>query len=313
MGNGMALSLDDPDLYRALERLGPYVRFAVERAARFAHRLHADELTVEHLLASLFLDEDCAATRAVLHAFADPETLATEVMALCPGILVVGSKRCVPFSVLGVRALFASRSAASRAGEETVEPARILAAGLAHLEAEALAALRETGLRTTGPPTKPAATESGHEERPGGLPDEGALFRHFSKESKRVLGRAGHIAVGLDRDAVSPAHLVLACLEVAEDVREASGLTAVRARMVLAGRDGDDTSLEERHPAADAGLLAFLSRQPEGADTLAILASSLEHGSTELRQLLARQRITTAVAERSRGIFQDPAPPPPAG
>ena len=80
--------------------------------------------------------------------------------------------------------------------------------------------------------------------------------------------------------------------------------------MALAGRDGDDTPLEERHLAADAGLLAFLSRLPEGADTLALLAGTLDHGSTELRQLLVRQRITPAVVERSREVFRDPAPPP---
>ena len=73
------------------------------RAARYALRLHAEELAIEHLFASLLEDEECGATRLVLHAFADPETLAVEVLALCPGIMVVGSEHCLPFSVRGVR------------------------------------------------------------------------------------------------------------------------------------------------------------------------------------------------------------------
>src|SRR5262245_18257872 len=102
-------------------RLAPCARASLTRARKLALRLHAEELSPEHWLAALLEDEDYAATRTVLHAFADPETIGVEVLALCEGIMVVGSGRTLPFSVLGVEALRAARStAAARRGRQVV-------------------------------------------------------------------------------------------------------------------------------------------------------------------------------------------------
>ena len=101
-----------PELARLGQRLAPYARETLERGASLAARLHADEVSPEHWLAALLADEECAATRAVLHAFADPETIGIEVLAQCSGIMVVGSGRTLPFSVRAVSALRAARAGA---------------------------------------------------------------------------------------------------------------------------------------------------------------------------------------------------------
>ena len=71
------------------EDLGDYTRFALSRSVEYARRLHAERVSPEHVLASLLEDEECGATRLVLHAFADPATLGIEVMAMCTGIMAV--------------------------------------------------------------------------------------------------------------------------------------------------------------------------------------------------------------------------------
>ena len=148
-----------PEVRGMLESAGPYLALGLERAARYALRLHAEELAIEHLFASLLEDEECGATRLVLHAFADPETLAVEVLALCPGIMVVGSKHCLPFSVRGVRALEAARGRAMAGGEDEVASTDLLRAAAAELPAETHRALVEAGL-----------TEEGGSQAPAGAP-----------------------------------------------------------------------------------------------------------------------------------------------
>lgn len=291
---------DAPPLQAAVQRLAPYARHKVDEAAGFARRMHAEDFTLEHLLSSMFFDEETAASRVVLHAFADPETLATEVMALCPGITVVGSERCLPFSVRGVRALFAARTAAAGAGAEAVTPVHLLAAAAGELTDEARGKLEATGFEPPVPSADPAGDA---------LEDAGPLFRSFSNDSKRALGVAGNAAVQFERARVSPAHLFLGCLQVDDDLGRAHGTSHGRARMLLAGLDDDPTDLAPAPLAADADLVAFLARLPEDSDTLALLEGVLAHGATELRQLLVRQRITPQLVERSKGAFRDPAPP----
>ena len=74
-----------------MDHLSPYLRRALDAARDRALAIHADEVTREHLCERLFADEDSALSRAVLDAFADPEGMAVETLALSPGILVVGS------------------------------------------------------------------------------------------------------------------------------------------------------------------------------------------------------------------------------
>ena len=125
-----------------VDELGAYTRFALRRAVDYARRLHSAELTTEHLLASLLEDEEAGATRIVLHAFADPETISIEVRALCPGTMVVGSERCLPFSVRGARLLEAARARAAERADLAVTPHHLFAAALAELHGRVLFSVR---------------------------------------------------------------------------------------------------------------------------------------------------------------------------
>ena len=69
--------------------LEPYARGLLQAAGAHALRLHAETVSPEHLLWALMDDPSAAAHAAVLHAFADPGTIADEVLAVSPGLLVV--------------------------------------------------------------------------------------------------------------------------------------------------------------------------------------------------------------------------------
>ena len=299
------LSLADPAVASLVGALAPYARFTLERAARTAHRLHAEEVAPEHLLQALLEDETAAATRVVLHAFADPQTIAAEVLALCPGILVVASGRSLPFSVRGVRALEAARATAAAEGAAEVTAEHVLRAAAQELEPELARALAAAGYRTAAALPGAAAGDA--------VPDHGPLFRHFADVTRRALGAACRAAARLERDAIGPAHLVLGALEADPELGGRVGLGAVRARMVLLHRDDDPTPLPARRLAPDPALVALLRGVGAGADTAALLERLLSHGAEELRLLLTQQKVTGALLERARGAFQDPEPPSSAG
>ena len=301
----MSLALRTPDERRAHARLAPYARHSLEEAARFAHRLHADELTVEHLFSALLFDEESGAAQVVLHAFADPETLATEILAMCPGITVVGSARCLPFAPGGVRLLLAARARAAAAGAARVEPLHLLAESLGELPGPIRSTLREAGV--PDPDTWPAARTPGSGEAP--VDEVGALFRNFSNDSKRALSAAGHQAVRLGRGSVSAAHVLLGCLEVDGDLRQASALTPARARAAIGRDDADESLPPPRELAPSPELLSFLGHAPEAADTVGLLGLLLERGEPELQQLFLRQKVAPEVVERCRGELTDPEPP----
>ena len=290
-----------PENAALVARLAPYARYALVRAAREAERLHANELAPEHLLTAILADESAGATRLVLHAFADPETIADEVLALSPGIMVVGSERTVPFSG---RSLVALRQARDQ-GALRVLPRHVLEAALPLLDAELAAALAALGLAREGPASAPAAslvaTPAAKDEEP--------LFRAFSNDAKRALGVSARVARELGRDEISPAHLVIACLEIDAGLAGATRLTAQRARLIARGRDADDTPPAARALDASRELLELLSALEPGADTYAVLGWFLHHGSEELRQLLLRQKVTPALFAHAHGAFEDPEPP----
>jgi len=299
----VSLPLARADVQAARARLAPYARRALDDAGRFAWRLHADEVTVEHLLHTLLSDEESAAAQAALHAFADPETIAMELMALCPGISVVGSERCLPFSPRAVRALRAARRAAALGRAARVEPAHLFEAALDELGEPAASALREAGVRR---PPEPAPAGAGEEA----VRDEGPLFRAFSNASKRGLSAAGHAAARAELGAVSPSHLLLGLLEVDADLSAAAGLSAARARQRL-GAEAHDASLPPpREVPPSPALLAFLALAEPGADTLGLLAALLAHGEPEVIQLFTRQKVTAEVVARARGRLEDPEAPP---
>jgi hypothetical protein len=293
-----------PELAPELARLAPYARDSFERAAALAARLHADEITPEHWLAALLEDEECAATRVVLHAFADPETIGVEVLALCPGLMLVGSDHTLPFSVRGVEALYAARAGAVARTGSRVEPEDLFRSSVAHLSSELcarLALLPGAVLELAAPPRGEGQA----------LPGDGPLFRHFSERSLRALGAGGRAAAALERAAIGPAHLLLGTLEVDGDLRERTGLTPARLRMASSGLDEDRTPLAERRLGGDGRLCELLAELPSGAGTADVLGWLLGHGSQELISLLRRQKVTSALFERCLGAYQDPPVPLP--
>jgi len=292
-----------PELATLAERLAPYARDSFEQAAALAARLHAEELSPEHWLAALLKDEGCAATRVVLHAFADPETIGVEVQALCAGIMVVGSDRTLPFSVLGVEALRAARRRAVERAAERVAPADLFLAAHERLPGE----LRQRLSQLQG--VDPGAAAARDLPASAVVEAEGPLFRKYSSEALRALGASSRAAASLHRPAIGPAHLVLGALEADEGVRERTGLTPLRVRMLSSGLDEDTTPLPERRLPGDRRLQELLGSLPAAAETLDVLGWMLAHGSEELTSLLRRQKVTQALFERCRGAFHDPELP----
>lgn len=293
----MSLAPADALQRTALERLAPSGQRALRAAAAEALRVHARELSLEHLVSTLMADELCAAHRAVLHAFADPDSIAAEALALAPGLLVVGSGASLPFSTRAARALFAARAIAAGAGASAVEPQQLARAALVELEEGARALLAG------------ALAEPGSAAPPAGSPDlerASELLHAYSLASKRALGLACRLAHRAGRRAIAPAHVLLACLESAPELGAALGFTLSRARAALAGRDEDASAPPDRPLSPDAELGAALSALPPGADTHALLALAIASGSAELRALLARHRTTSALLERTRGALADP-------
>jgi hypothetical protein len=292
----------DPSAWRAdAQRLAPYARASLERAEGLARRLHSEELAPEHWLAALLADEECGATRIVLHAFADPATIGAEILALCPGIMVVGSGHTLPFSVTALDALRATRARADQRAETTVEPEDLcLCAGSALPNAArerltALAGARPAALWLAEPPSGAATAEPA-----------GSLFHTYSPTALRALGASARAASSLARSAIAPAHLLLGCLEADGELRTRTGLTAPRARLVLAGLDEDLTPLPARPLGASVGLVEMLRALPERSDSSAALGWFLSSGSAEVVALLKRQKVTLPLWERCHGVFSDP-------
>lgn len=283
--------------------LAPYARASLARGAELARRLHADELVPEHWLAALLEDEDCAATRIVLHAFADPGTIGAEVLAQCPGIMVVGSGRTLPFSVRSLEALRAARVHAAQRGAASLAPGDLCRAACEVLETRA----RERLASVPGHDLTRAA-ESGAEATPGApvLTTAGTLFRDYSPESLRALGASARAAGALQRPAIAPAHLVLGCLECDEGLRQRTGLSATRARLLLSGVDEDTTPLPVRALPGSADLGELLRSLPEGSESAAVLGWFLSSSSAEVMALLKRQKVTWSLFERCRSTFRDP-------
>ena len=100
-----------------------YLEAARVSAVELALSLHADAVSREHLVCVLLSDEESALSELVEHAFADPETLHQDALALAPGILVVGSGATKPFSVRAVLAARRAVELAQGAGLSLVNPA----------------------------------------------------------------------------------------------------------------------------------------------------------------------------------------------
>lgn len=286
---------------REAARLAPYARASLARAEGLARRLHAEELVPEHWLAALLADEDCGATRIVLHAFADPATIGVEVLALCPGIMVVGSGRTLPFSMRALAALRNARVLAAARGAASLEPGDLCLAASRELDARVaarLAPLEGTDLAAAGE----AAAASG----PALAVPTRSLFKNYTQAGLRALGASARAAGTAGRAAIAPAHLVLGCLEVDEELRERTGLTAGRARLAFAGLDEDATPLPDRDLTASRELVELLRSLPDASGTVAAMGWFLSAGSGELVAVLKRQKVNWALFERCRDTFTDP-------
>lgn len=282
-------------------RLTPHGLALLDRAGELALRLHADEVGPEHLLCALMADEECAAHRAVVHAFADPGTIGEETLALAAGILISGSAVSLPFSTGAVRALEAARLHARGRGEAQVRPSHLLATALQVLPEELREELDEAGYEPAGLPTGAPPPAADDPPRPSG-----SLFASYSEEARKALSGAARLARQDRLGSIGPAHLALACLLEEPGLGRGCGLSASRARLLFRGRSEDTTPPPARALPPDEGLLGLLERLEAGAGSLALLAGLLSEDTPELARLLARHRVSAALLERAGTAFQDP-------
>lgn len=297
----MSLDSSDSRFARSRARLRPYANEMLERSATHALRLNADVVTADHLLSTLMADPDCAACALVLHAFADPPTIAGEALAISPGVMVVASGSTLPFSPLGLRALTAARTLARGRNEAEVDDLHLILESSILLEVEVLETLRSSGFQPEALHSEAAPRSS------TSLPESGPLFKHFTMRAKRALTQANHLAASFKLDAISPAHVLLGCLKEGERMSTLSGLSFQRARLVLAGRTADMSSPAPRPIPPDETLIEFVEGLPTGAGTLALLARFLAGKTPELAQILTRHKVTLELLERAPAAFEDPA------
>jgi hypothetical protein len=228
----------------------------------------------------------------VEHAFADPETIAAETLAMASGILVSGSAASMPFSPGGVRALEVARGLAAEREDGAVREAHLLLASVRALPPEDARGLAEAGWREDALFELAAGS--------GRVAPEGSLFRQFTEEAKRTLSAAAQGARQDGAASIGPAHLLIACLTRNTELPRAAGLSAPRARSVLRGRTHDDSRPEPRALAADQALSGLLRSLPPGAGGLALLGAFHAGSTPELANLLERHRVTPALVERLR-------------
>lgn len=296
------IAAEDQRTRELLARLAPYARGLLERGARLALTLHADEFGPEHLLCALMDDEDCGAHRLALHAFADPPTISGEALSLAAGIMISGSSAALPFSTLGVQALRRARADAARRQSTAVEISHLVLASFDELEPAVREQLSDSGWSRAA--LEALATRAGPAAR--SVEDQGALFRSFSEDAKRLLSAAGKLARQHEHAAISPGHLLLASLTWDQTLERAAGLPPSRVRMALRGRLDDRTPAPERPLPLDESAEAFLARIAPGATSVALLAGFHAGLTPELAQVLNRHKLTPALFERAGASFADP-------
>jgi hypothetical protein len=272
------------------QRLSTYLSLQLERAAELALGIHADYLSIEHLVGAVLRDEESAANQTIVFAFADPETVGMELLALAPGILVVGSASTRPFSPRAVEALDLARRWAAACASEEVEAAILCAAAASVLPSEIQAALRAAGYHEPTP-VAPAPLAAN-------VPLSDAAKQALS-HANRATARAGEASIG-------PARILHAGLQAERAVESALGITAARARSILEGSFLDATPPPQRELAADESLLAFLTRLPAGAGSLEVLAACHHESTPELSELLLRHKLAPDLLRRAAAELSDP-------
>ena len=277
--------------------LSKYLQDAHARAVELALNLHSEEVTLEHLVCALLSDEESAICELVEHAFADPETLFEDALALAPGILIVGSGATRPFSV---RAVEVARRAVELARTEelaSVSPACLLRAACEELTPEALSALKETGCDSG------AVDLSGEN---GTLPEAKHLFHPFGDAARRALTSASRQVPRDSRRGISPADLIVGALSEDPGLARAFGTSSSAASALLRPFSEDKTPPPARDIPDDEALgktLAALSLESGSLDLLQLV---LRNSEAELAQVFLRQKVTSALLERSLTTFVDP-------
>ena len=277
--------------------LSKYLQSAHAQATELALKLHSEEVTLEHLACALLSDEESAICELVEHAFADPETLYEDALALTPGILVVGSGATRPFSVRAVEASRRAVELAQAAGLAMVTPACLLSAAYESLSPEAVRALSEAGCNGD-------VSVSGGEA--GSLSPGTHLFHPFDDVARRALTSASRQVKSGNRRAISPADLIIGALKEDSELARAFGTNSSGANALLGPFSSDETPPPARHVPDDAALTEVLSALPEEAGSLALLQLILKDSEAELAQVFLRQKVTSALLERSLTTFVDP-------
>ena len=293
------IALDTPELERCVARLAPYARALLDRAAHAALQIHAEEVGPEHLLSTLMEDEDCAAHRTAVHAFADPATIADEARSIAAGILISGSSAALPFSARGVLALRGARARAAQRGDDLVLVPHLALAAFDQLEADLQELFSASGW-------SPAGLEALLPQGAGSASEQGHLFRYFSDDAKRALSASAKLARSGAARSISAAHLFQSTLAFEARLERACGMPASRARIALRGRLEDSSEVQGGPLGPDSALEAFLARVPERADSLDLLATLQASASPEIGTILARHKLTPALLARARGAFSDP-------
>ena len=298
----MSLDLSDPALAALRARLAPYAAGLLDASGDYAAAQHADEVGPEHLLATLMAAEESAAYRTVLFAFADPDTIAAEARAMSAGILVTGSRATLPFSALGVVALREAREHAHGDGGATVRPAHLLWSAIAALPEDLREQVVDAGFAIDGlgQLPRPAASDAP-------VPLDGPLFRHFDEDATQSLLQAARLAQGEDLASIGPASLALASLRSQPALEGPAGVTATRLRIVLRGREADESPPAVAELGPDDALVEYLEGLAPASTTAALLARFHAGGFAELAELLARHKVTPALLERTASAFEDPS------
>jgi len=300
----MSLDLNQPRAQALFDKLSPYCRHVLNNTAEHALRLFADELVPEHLLTTLMEDDDSAAYHAVIFAFADPQTIGREALALSPGILVVSSSHSLPFSPCGVSALFQARELAVERGAGEVSPAHLMSAAFDGLEGPLQAKLLAANFDRAALAEPAESTDGG-----SAISTEAALFASFAEESRRILGVACKLAKQNERTAISPAHILGACAQRQPQLADRAGANAMRLSSTIGRSDADETAPTPRPVPLDAAMLEFLEALPAsegGLTTLDLLDGFCRHGTVELRDILKHNRVTSELVDRVSASYRDP-------
>jgi len=279
----------------ACERLHPFMQTLWRRAHGRACRLHADSVSLEHLVGAAMEDEDSAAYALVEHAFADPETISNEMLALSPGVMVVSSKATLPFSPRAMDVLAIACAARATDDDDKVSVALLLEAAVAGFDAAVRDEFAQAGFqaRTDVPNT---VIE----------PLPASPFSLFTKRGLQALSRANQIAHQQGEQAIGPAQLVLGSLRLAPELAASHGVSWTAASSLLAGHARDETPLAARTLGSDTALVDFLAQLPDGAGSLGLLTACHGPDTPEIKELLLRHKVTEALIARSLTAFEDP-------